>query len=181
MSDEKPQQQPAINPWAEEQPATAEEQPATAEEQQQPATAEEKQQPAIPEKKSRKRTIGISIVVIVLVLAGSAYGLYSVIRSDVETTDSVTPGGVVVLPQNPSLTMVVEEGTLYVENDGNVTISDVEVRDAAGTAVCAMGVISPGDRQPCEEAGDAQDLTVIGSGPQGQNVEAGLSVESPDS
>jgi hypothetical protein len=164
MSDEK-QQQPEIKPWAEEQPATA----------------EETQQPAIPEKKSRKRIIGISIVVIVLVLAGSAYGLYSVIQSDAETTDSVTPGGVVVLPQNPSLKMVVEEGTLYVENDGNVTISDVEVRDAAGTAVCAMGVISPGDRQPCEEAGDAQDLTVIGSGPQGQNVEAGLGVESPDS
>jgi len=72
---------------------------------------------------------------------------------------------------------VEEEGTLYVENDGNVTMSDIEVRDATGTAVCTLGTISPGDREPCEEAGDAQGLIVVGSGPQGQPVEAGLTEE----
>ena len=77
-------------------------------------------------------------------------------------------------PQFPSLKMLIEDGTLYVENDGNVTMSDIEVRDAAGSALCEMAVISPGDREPCENAGDAADLTVVGSGPQGQPFEGVL-------
>jgi hypothetical protein len=53
-------------------------------------------------------------------------------------------------------------------------MSDIEVRDAAGSALCGMTVISPGDREPCENAGDAADLTVVGSGPQGQPFEGVL-------
>jgi hypothetical protein len=135
-----------------------------------------------PKKKRRGVWIAVAVVV-VLIVAGGVYALYEANQSDDEIAEPTptTPAGGVEIPQVPSLKMVEEEGTLYVENDGNVTMSDIEVRDAAGTTVCAMEVISPGDREPCEEAGDAQDLTVFGSGPQGQPVEAGLSEESPDS
>jgi hypothetical protein len=137
-----------------------------------------------PKKKRRGVWIAVAVVVVLIVAGGVGYALYEANQSDDETAaERAEPasGGVVEIPQVPSLKMVEEEGTLYVENDGNVTMSDIEVRDAAGTTVCAMEVISPGDREPCEEAGDAQDLTVFGSGPQGQPVEAGLSEESPDS
>jgi hypothetical protein len=104
----------------------------------------------------------ITFVVGVLIAAGAGYALYEASRSDTETAATPNDIGVILL-QNPFLRMVVEEGTLY-----------VEVRDASGTVVCAMGVMSPDDRQPCEETGDDQDLTVFGNGPHRQSVQAGL-------
>lgn len=80
-------------------------------------------------------------------------------------------GGGVSIPQVPSLRMFIESGTVFVENDGNVTMSDVEVRDVGGAVLCSMGVISPGDRQACDEASGSDGLTAYGRGPQGQEVE----------
>ena len=119
-----------------------------------------------------RRRVWIAVIVVGALTVAGAAGWWFLIRDD--GSSSETAGSGVVIPQSPSLKMELEEGTLLVENDGNVTMSDVEVRDAAGTVVCAMGVISPGDRQPCQEAGGAPDLIVVGSGPQGQPVEAGL-------
>lgn len=161
------------------QPAVADEkapQPEVADDRAPEPEVAEEERPKVAKRKLRKRTIGIAAAVLVgvVIVAGAAYGLYEVLRSDSETAGTVTPDTGVVLPQNPSLLMVVEDGTLYVENDGNVTMSDIEVRDEAGTVICDMGVISPGDRQACDEAGGAEDLTAFGSGPQGQAVEVGL-------
>jgi hypothetical protein len=69
------------------------------------------------------------------------------------------------------LKLLFEGGIWHVENDGNVTMSEVQVRDPAGAVICDLGTLSPGDRQPCEDAGDRQDLVAAGQGPQGQKVE----------
>lgn len=125
-------------------------------------------------KPSGRRRLRLTAVVVLVaaLLAVAAYGLYEIFSSDNETTETtVASGDIVVLPQFPSLLAVVEDGSLYVENDGNVTMSGVEVRDASGVTVCSLGTISPGDRQPCEEAGDGSEMTVTGTGPQGQVVE----------
>ena len=132
--------------------------------------------PPVPKARLTRRRINIAAIIAVacLVVAGIAYGAYRISQNDDETADGVASSNVVEIPQVPSLKMLMEDGTLYVENDGNVTMSDIEVRDADGSALCEMAVISPGDREPCENAGDAADLTVVGSGPQGQPFEGVL-------
>ena len=75
------------------------------------------------------------------------------------------------MPQNPSLRLFDEGGTWYVENDGNVTMSEIEVSDAAGTVVCSISTLSPDERAACDGAGSGEGLTASGSGPQGQPVE----------
>lgn len=128
---------------------------------------------AAPPRPRRRRVLTVVVVLVVaLVVAGVTYAIYEASQSDDEAAAPTATG--VQLPQNPSLKMIVEDGGVFVENDGNVTMSDVEVRDADGNPLCSLGVLSPGDRQPCEEAGDAADLVVVGSGPQGQRVERGL-------
>ena len=132
--------------------------------------------PPVPKARLTRRRINIVAIIAVacLVVAGIGYGAYRISQNDDGTVDGVGTGDGVALTQVPSLKMLMEDGTLYVENDGNVTMSDIEVRDAAGSALCEMAVISPGDREPCENAGDTADLTVVGSGPQGQPFEGVL-------
>jgi hypothetical protein len=110
-----------------------------------------------------------AVVVVILAGAGGAYYLLNSDDSDVPAVED--DEGVVELPQNPSLRLFDEGGTWYVENDGNVTMSEIEVRDASGNVVCSLGTVSPGDRAACEEATDGEGLTATGSGPQGQPVE----------
>jgi hypothetical protein len=72
------------------------------------------------------------------------------------------------------LRMFLEGDAVYVENDGNVTMSDVEVRDGSGDVLCDVGTLSPDDREPCDEADGVDDATAFGVGPQGQQVEVAL-------
>lgn len=127
----------------------------------------------------RRLLVGFAVVVIALIVAGVAYAVYDANQSDDEIAAPVTGGAVtdsdqvvIEIPQEPSLMMVEEDGTLFVENDGNVTMSGVEVRDADGAAVCSLGDLAPGDRQPCEEAADAQGLVAVGTDPGGQEVQS---------
>ena len=130
----------------------------------------------------------ITFIFIGLVVASAAvFAIYQLTKSDrdstatavTETTQSNTVSAsdedITELPQNPSLRLFDEDGTTYVENDGNVTMSGIQVLDAAGATVCDLGTVSPGDRQPCPGAGSALGpITATGSGPQGQPVETGL-------
>ena len=91
------------------------------------------------------------------------------------STVSASDEDVTELPQNPSLRIFDDAGTVYVENDGNVTMSSIQVLDAAGASLCDLGTISPGDRAPCAEAADAlKPIKATGSGPQGQPAESVL-------
>jgi hypothetical protein len=114
--------------------------------------------------------IGLAIGVGLIVLAGVGYLVYDATQSDDTPTIPVDDGGV-VLPQDPSLRLLLEDGVWFVENDGNVTMSEIEVRDDAGEVICEIATMSPDDRQSCEDAGENQDLVVVGQGPQGQPVE----------
>ena len=111
----------------------------------------------------------VAVVVAVLIGVGAFYLFNSGDADEASTGDD--GGGVVELPQNPSLRLFEEDGTWYVENDGNVTMSEIEVLDGSGTVICDLGVLSPDDRAACEEAGSGDGLIAKGSGPQGQNVE----------
>ena len=118
----------------------------------------------------------VMVLGVLVLLAAAAATWYFVsdgdfFGDDTDDQEEVAGGGGVPIPQVPSLRMFIEGGTVFVENDGNVTMSDVEVRDVADAVVCSMGVISPGDRQACEEAAGAEGLTAHGRGPQGQEVE----------
>jgi hypothetical protein len=73
------------------------------------------------------------------------------------------------IPQEPSLAIVTDDG-FAVENDGNVTMSDVAVVAADGSTICDLGTLAPGDVAECAEA-DGDAVTVTGAGPQGQAVE----------
>ena len=120
----------------------------------------------------------IAFIFIGLIVASAAvFAVYQLTKSDTnDQSAETTPGDSgVELPQNPSLRLLEEEGTIYVENDGNVTMSSIKVSDAAGAEVCDLGTISPGDRSPCPGGTDAlRPLTATGSGPQGQPVETSL-------
>ena len=97
----------------------------------------------------------IALIFIGLVVASAAvFAVYQLTKSDdddvataTETTQanivSASDEDVTELPQNPSLRLFDDAGTIYVENDGNVTMSSIEVRDGAGAAVCDLGTISP--------------------------------------
>jgi len=115
----------------------------------------------------------VIVVVGVVVLAVAAI-LVSVLIDD-STADAPTatsaPNGQVVLPQNPSLRLLQVDGVWQVENDGNVTMSEIEVRDASATVICELGKLAPDERAACDAAGSATDLTAFGVGPQGQEVE----------
>jgi hypothetical protein len=130
----------------------------------------------------------IAFIFVGLVVASLVvFAIYQFTKSDdgdevataTETTQvntvSASDEDITELPQNPSLRLFDEEGTIYVENDGNVTMSSIQVLDAAGATVCELGTISPGDRQPCPAAANALGpIVATGSGPQGQAVETGL-------
>ena len=108
-----------------------------------------------------------------LIATGTWFGDSRSTGGTVAEGESVSASDEVVIeiPQNPSLRLVSQEGTWNVENDGNVTMSEVEVRDTTGAVICEIGTMSPGDLEPCEDAGDRQDLVVAGEGPKGQKVE----------
>ena len=121
----------------------------------------------------RRGVIWVAVAVVgLIVLAGAGYLVYDATQSDDDTESTIPDDGGVVLPQNPSLRLLLEDGVWFVENDGNVTMSEIEVRDDTDEIICEIGTMSPDDRQACEEAGENQDLVVIGQGPQGQPVEA---------
>ena len=73
------------------------------------------------------------------------------------------------IPQEPSLSINTED-EFSIENDGNVTMSQVIVAGADGATICDLGNLSPGDVSPCPGA-EGVWATVTGSGPQGQTVE----------
>ena len=132
--------------------------------------------PSVDEYRRPWRAI-MFIFIGLLVASGAVLAVYQLTKSDTndEPVEAAPSDGGVSIPQVPSLRLFEEAGTVYVENDGNVTMSGIEVRDGAGAAVCDLGTISPGDRQPCEAASDAlSPITAVGSGPQGQPVETGL-------
>ncbi len=114
-------------------------------------------------------------VVGVLVLALAAILAFALIDDSTADAPPVTsiPNGQVVLPQNPSLKLVQVDDVWQVENDGNVTMSEIEVRDASATVICELGRLAPDERAACDAAGSATDLTAFGLGPQGQQVEVG--------
>ena len=105
-------------------------------------------------------------------IAVSAYG-----GDDDSATETTLGGGGVELPQDPSLRIFLEADALYVENDGNVTMADVAVRDGAGGVVCDIGTQAPDDREPCDAANGVDGVTAFGVGPQAQEVEVGLAEE----
>ena len=141
----------------------------------------------MPQPRPKRPWLAISLILLgFLVASGIVYGIYQATSGDdaaaTETTVrqpatvSASDEDVTELPQNPSLRLFEDEGTTYVENDGNVTMSGVEVRDGAGATVCDLGTLSPADRQPCAAAADAlAPISAVGSGPQGQAVEVGSS------
>lgn len=115
----------------------------------------------------------VNVVIGALVLAIAATLALALIDGSTADAPPVTsaPNGQVVLPQNPSLRLVQLDGVWQVENDGNVTMSEIEVRDASATVICELGKLAPDERAPCDAAGSATDLTAFGVGPQGQEVE----------
>ncbi len=123
---------------------------------------------------SRRRGLIWVVVAVVglIVLAGVGYFVYDATQSDDDTESTIPDDGGVDLPQDPSLILLLEDGVWFVENDGNVTMSEIEVRDDAGEVICEIGTMSPDDREACEDASENQDLVVVGQGPQGQPVEA---------
>ena len=128
------------------------------------------------EDRARRRSAGrLKRVIPAVVLAGLALIAVSACGGDDDsTTETTLGGGGVELPQDPSLRMFLEADAVYVENDGNVTMSDVEVRDGSGDVLCDVGTLSPDDREPCDEADGVDDVTAFGVGPQGQKVQVGL-------
>jgi len=113
-------------------------------------------------------------VIAAVVLPALAIVATSACSGDDDTSaDTTNPSGAVELPQNPSLRIITEDDTFVVENDGNVTMSDVEVREDSGDVVCELGTLSPDDREPCDEAAGRDDLSAHGLGPQGQEVDVG--------
>lgn len=90
--------------------------------------------------------------------------------ADVNVSDS--DAVVIDLPQSASLRLFVEDDTWYVENDGNVTMSDVEVRDGSDAVLCELGTLAPDDRAECADAEGGDGLRAVGSSPQGEQVEA---------
>jgi hypothetical protein len=113
------------------------------------------------------------LVVGVLVLIVAGFLVYAVTRSDDGSPTATTslPDDVVLLPQNPSLALVQENGVWYVENDGNVTMSGVMVQGDEGDVVCELATMSPQERLACEQAAGLDELVVTGKGPQGQEIE----------
>ena len=132
------------------------------------ATPRRSSQVATRRRRQWRRT---AVVVGVVLLSVSACGG----DDDDSTTETTLAGGAVELPQNPSLRIFLDDGGVFVENDGNVTMSDVEVRDDLGDVVCSLGTLPPATRQPCDEADGVDDVTAFGVGPQGQQVQVGLS------
>ena len=128
------------------------------------------------ETRARRRDAGrLKRVIPAVVLAGLALIAVSACGGDDDsTTETTLGGGGVELPQDPSLRMFLEGDAVFVENDGNVTMSDVEVRDEAGGVVCDIGTLAPDDSEPCDEADGVDDATTFGVGPQGQQVQVGL-------
>ena len=119
----------------------------------------------------RRPWVIIAIIVVAAAIGAALFFAFNSGSSD-DTTDTGNGGGVVELPQNPSLRLFEEDGTWYVENDGNVTMSEIEVADGSGAVVCELGRLSPDDRAACDEA-SGDGLVATGSGPQGQPVEVG--------
>lgn len=119
---------------------------------------------------SAKQIGVIGIVVLVLVVAGAAVLFWNSRSDDASPPTTIVSSGGVVLPQNPSLILLEVDGTWYVENDGNVTMSDVQVRDGSDSVICELGTLSPDDRAGCEAAAAADGLSAFGLGPQGQEV-----------
>jgi hypothetical protein len=110
-------------------------------------------------------------VLVVAIAATLVFVLLDDSTAEAPPTSSI-PSDAVILPQNPSLRLVDVDGTWQVENDGNVTMSEIEVRDGSDTVICELGELAPDELAPCDAADSATDLTVVGAGPQGQRVEA---------
>lgn len=120
-----------------------------------------------------QRYLLFALVAIVLALAVAVVFYWISGSDDTSSSSTTVPSGGVILPQNPSLLLLQVDDTWYVENDGNVTMSSVEVRGDSDDVICELGTISPDERAPCEAAGAIDDLTAFGLGPQGQEVEVG--------
>jgi len=126
----------------------------------------------ITRQRRRRRRPWVWVVVAALVLGAAGYGVYYYLdtRSDSPEANVDTDPGV-VLPQNPSLSVGFVDGVASVTNDGNVTMSSIEVQAEDGSVLCALGVLSPGESAACPDAPEGGAYRVVGSGPQGQPVE----------
>ena len=126
------------------------------------------------EDRARRRSARrLKRVIPAALFAGFALIAVSACGGDDDSTTETTLGGV-ELPQDASLRMFLEDDAVYVENDGNVTMSDVEVRDGSGDVLCDIETLAPDDREPCDEATGVDDVTAFGVGPQGQQVQVEL-------
>ena len=126
-----------------------------------------------------RRRILLGIGVLVLVAGAIVAYLLTNDSGDAATTTTSTTAPDVVsdsdevvteIPQDASLILLEVDGTWSVENDGNVTMSGVQVRDGSDSVICELGTLSPGDRAACEAAAAADGLSAFGLGPQGQEV-----------
>jgi hypothetical protein len=111
------------------------------------------------------------LILALVVVAAAAYGVYYLLNRSDEAAEPVDQDTGVVLPQNPSLSLEFVDGVASVLNDGNVTMSSIEVRDAEGSAVCTLGTLAPDESAACDEAPEGGAYTAYGEGPQGQQVE----------
>ena len=111
------------------------------------------------------------LILVLVVLAGAGYGAYYFLNDSDDAVEPVDQDSGVVLPQNPSLSLEFVDGVASVLNDGNVTMSSIEVRDAEGAAICTLGTLAPDESAACAEAPEGGVYTAYGEGPQGQQVE----------
>lgn len=111
------------------------------------------------------------LVLALVVLAAAGYGVYYFLNQSDDVVEPVDQDTGVVLPQNPSLTVEFVDGVVSVLNDGNVTMSAIEVRDGEGAAICTLGTLAPDESATCAEAAEGGAYTAFGEGPQGQEVQ----------
>ena len=124
------------------------------------------------------RLAGVVAIAMAVALAGGCSD-DSNSNPDATTPVSVSDAGevsdsdevVTDLPQAAALTLVEDEGSWFVENSGNVTMSEVVMMNGDAT-VCEIGTLAPSERATCAEADGLASVIATGLDPQGETVES---------